>query len=118
MKRLLFSLVPLPAIGAAFAAGTFLAARIPSWIAAEAAALGLVLAAAWILPGPSVLWTELLGTAATLPVLLRFLPPDLLLTAPAFVPQVLLLPFYWTTCLFIATLGPLFLLLLFGRVLK
>ena len=118
MKRLLLSLVPLPVIGAAFAAGALLAARIPSWSAAEAAVLGLVLGAARLLPGPSVLWAELLGTAATLPVLLRFLPPDLLVTAPAFVPQVLLVPLYWIACLLLATLGPLFLLLLFGRVLK
>ena len=118
MKRLPFFLLFLLAIAAAFAAGNFLAAGLPSRVAAEILARGLVLAAARILPGSEALWVELLGTAATLPVLLRVLTPDMLLTPPAFLPAFLFLPFYWVICLLLSTLGPMFLFLLFGRLFR
>lgn len=118
MKRLLYPAWLLLAIAVFFAIGFVLSAVIPLWFLSEAAILGLVLAAALLLPGSSALWTELLGTTATLPVLWRILPCPLVLAMPFFVPEFLLYTLYHAICLFIATIAPMFLLLLCGRLLK
>lgn len=97
-----------------FGAGRVLAARAGSWLTAEAGVLILVLAACLVLPGPAVLWAELLGTAAGWPVMWRALPFGLFCAGPAFVPPVVHGVICGVLTLLAATLGPMLLLLLFG----
>ena len=67
-----------------------------------------------VLPGRPVLWVELLGTAATLPVLYHILPWEAVIPAFTIAPDFLLYGLYLVLLLLLSTVGPLFLLLLFG----
>lgn len=114
MKRLLYGAALLLSAALFLEIGAGLYAWIPVWPLAEAAALVLVLAAALVLPGRPVLWVELLGTAATLPVLYHILPWKAVIPAFTIAPDFLLYGLYLVLLLLLSTVGPLFLLLLFG----
>lgn len=114
MKRLLYGAALLLSAALFLEIGARLYAWIPVWPLAEAAALVLVLAAALVLPGRPVLWVELLGTAATLPVLYHILPWEAVIPAFTIAPGFLLYGLYLVLLLLLSTVGPLFLLLLFG----
>lgn len=97
-----------------FGLGYVLVRQMPNFAVAEALALLLVLPAARLLPGPGVLWLELLGAAATLPVLWHTLPPEIFFD-PAQLPlSVLYGIVYLLLTLLGSTLGPMLVFLLAG----
>lgn len=118
MKRLLYSAALLLSAGLFYSIGAGICAHIPVWYLAEALILGLVLAAALVLPGPPALWVELLGTAATLPLLRQILPLEVVAPAVCFAPDFLLRGLHLILLLLLATVAPVFLLLIFGRWLE
>ena len=118
MKRL-FYLIALLSIAVIFlGVGSMIRAWISVWFLAEGAILGVVLAAALLLPGPPALWVELLGTTATLPLLWHVLPFELAIPSIPFAPVFLLYVLYLLLSFLLATMAPMFLLLTLGRLLE
>lgn len=118
MKRVLYLFLLLLLTAAAFVLGSAVSRMMAPWFLAEGVILGLVLAAALLLPGPSALWAELLGTAATLPLLLRAMPVLVKILALFWLPEVVFVPLAVLLCLMAATLAPMLLLLVAGRLLE
>lgn len=118
MKRLLYPALLWACMAAYWLLGLLLANHAENWLAGEGIALGLALGGALLLPGPRALWTELLGTAATLPMLWRLIPFASLYDGGA-LPRLLAYgALYGILSLMLATLGPMLLLLTFGSLLE
>lgn len=97
-----------------FQLGAFLLRQTGNFAVAEGLALLLVLPAARLLPGPAVLWIELLGTAATLPVLWGTLPPEIFFDTAAMPLCLFYGLIYLIASLLVATLGPMLIFLIAG----
>ena len=117
MKTIYSGLALFAAVAGFFGFGCVLVAGTGSVLLAELMILALVLVASRLLPGPSALWAELLGSAATWPVVWRVLPIYVVYANPDFLPAQVQLAMYGVLSLLVATLGPMLLLLLFGDLL-
>ncbi len=117
MKTIYSGLALFAAVAGFFGFGCVLVAGTGSGLMAEMIILVVVLVVSRLLPGPSVLWAELLGSVAAWPVVWRVLPAYVVYAGPDFLPAQIQLAMYGVLSLLVATLGPMLLLLLFGDLL-
>lgn len=115
VKRFWQRVFPVLCAAVFFGMGTLLAQRLGHWAAALAVTMLLTAVAACLLPGPFVLWTELLGTASAFPVIWHVMPMLFFKEAFGYFPVVFEL-IYGLVCLMIATLAPMMVLLLYDQL--